>query len=171
MNLITTFKKGFTLVEMLLYVSISSIFLLSLTVYFSTLFEANVKNQTINEVNQQGIQITEFITQIIRNAKAVTSPTPSASSSQITLTVSNASSSPTIFDIATGTLRMKEGIGQYLSLSNTKVTVSSLSFLNTSASSTDGGSIEVSFVLSYVSTSTQNPYVYTKTFKGSASFH
>ncbi len=164
-------KKGFTLVEMLLYVTISSALLLSMTVFFGALISVNIKNQNMNDVNEQGILVMELMTQTIRNARAVSSFPFGASSTTLALTVKSSSSSPTIFDLATGTLRLKEGTETHVPLTNSKVTASSLLFLNSSASSTDGGSIEVSFILTYVSTSTAQEYVYSKSFKRTASFH
>ena len=163
--------KGFTLIEMLLYVGISSVMLLSLSTFFAELLNVSVKNQTINEVNEQGIHVMELVTQLIRNAKTITTPTVGTSSTSLTITVRNASSSPTLFDLATGTLRIKEGSSQYVELTNSKVIVSSLNFTNTSASSTDGGSVDVSFILTYVASSSLNQYMYSKPFNGSASFH
>ena len=41
-------NRGFTLVELLLYVSISGVILLVISVFLSTLLESRVKNQTMN---------------------------------------------------------------------------------------------------------------------------
>ena len=50
-------NKGFTLIELLLYVSIASTVLLASTVFFHMLLESRVKNQTISEVEQQGLLV------------------------------------------------------------------------------------------------------------------
>lgn len=171
MVLRTSHTKGFTLIEMLLYVSISSFFLLSLTAFFPFLISARVKNQTINEVNHGGIQAMQMMTQAIRNTKSISTPPQGTSSSSLSMITIDGALSPTLFDVASGTLRIKEGVGTYIALTNTKVTVSSLLFKNTSASSTDGGSVDVSFTISRSNAGVGSEYTYSKTFSGSVSFH
>ncbi|MEN9881425.1 MAG: hypothetical protein RLZZ308_608 [Candidatus Parcubacteria bacterium] len=163
--------RGFTLVEMMLYVGISSLFLVTLALFFSFLLSSRVKNQTINEVNQQGLYVMDFITQSVRNARGVTVPTIGTASSTLSLTVASSTLSPVIFDVSNGVLRSKEGVGSYLPLTNGRVKVSEIVFQNVSASSTDGGTVSVHFTLTYMSSSTQHEYVYSKTFTGGASFH
>ena len=60
--------SGFTLVELLLYVGISSAILLASSLFLATLLESRIKNQTIAEVEQQGLAVMQIITQDIRNA-------------------------------------------------------------------------------------------------------
>lgn len=163
--------KGFTLVEMILYVGISSFLLFSLALFFSILISARVKSQTINEVNHGGIQTMQIITQTIRNAKSINYPATSVSSSSLSVKTMDSSLDPTLFNLASGTIRIKEGGNSYIPLTNSKIVVSSLLFQNTSASSTDGGSIDISFTVSRNNLAGRDEYSYSKSFKGSASFH
>jgi Tfp pilus assembly protein PilW len=163
--------QGFTLVEMMLYVAICSFVLISLTTFFSFLISSRIKNETISEVNQGGVQVLQLVTQTIRNAKSVSVPASGTSSSTLSVITLNASTTPTIFDVASGTVRIKEGGGVYVPLTNSRINVSSLLFKNTSASSTDGGSIDVSFTVSYRNSTGRNEYTFSKTFSGTASFH
>lgn len=171
MSLTTHSVKGFTLVEMLLYVLICSTLLLALATSLSFLLGARIKNQTITEVNQDGIQVMQLMTQTIRNAKSINTPVLASSSSVLSIKTVSSSYDPTLFTLASGTLSIKEGSGVSVPITNSKIIVSSLLFNNTSASSTDGGSVEINFTLSYATTSGRNEYSYSKTFMGSASFH
>jgi Tfp pilus assembly protein FimT len=63
--------KGFTLVEMSLYVAICAILLLVLSSFLSFLLGARVRSQAITEVNQQGFQVMNLITQTIRNGRSI----------------------------------------------------------------------------------------------------
>ncbi|MBI5222371.1 MAG: prepilin-type N-terminal cleavage/methylation domain-containing protein [Candidatus Magasanikbacteria bacterium] len=161
-------KKGFTLVELLLYASITSVMLLVISVFLSTLLESRVKNQTIAEVEQQGTQVMQLITQTARNAEAITSPATGASASSLTLDVVTVASDPTIFDLSGGVIRIKEGAGTATALTNSRVTASALTFQNLSRTSTPG-TIRIMFTLTYVNSSGRNEYTYAKTFYGSAS--
>jgi Tfp pilus assembly protein PilW len=164
-------SKGFTLVEMMLYVAICSFILISLATFFSFLISARIKNQTIAEVNQGGVQVLQLVTQTIRNAKSVSVPASGVSSSTLSIITVSTSTTPTIFDVASGTVRIKEGSGAYVPLTNSRVSISSLVFTNTSASSTDGGSVNVSFTISYRNITGRNEYSFSKTFSDTASFH
>ena len=66
-------QTGFTLIEVLLYVGIFSILLISTSVFVATLLESRIKNQTIAEVEQQGLQVMQIITQTVRNAMILNS--------------------------------------------------------------------------------------------------
>src|SRR3989338_5710404 len=99
-------KSGFTLIELLLYVAISSVMLLITSLFLQTLLQSRIKNQTIAEVEQQGLHIMQLITQTVRNAEAITAPAPSASAASLTLDVIPAANDPTVFDLADGAIRI-----------------------------------------------------------------
>jgi len=161
-------NKGFTLIELLLYIAISSIILLITSLFLSTLLESRVKNQTISEVEQQGVQVMQIITQTIRNGDIVNSPTAGTSSASLSLNTFTPANNPTVFDLSSGVIQIKEGTSTVIPLTNSKVTASSLSFLNLSRSSTPGV-VQVSFTISYLNLSGRNEYSFTKNFIGSAS--
>lgn len=91
-------SSGYTLIELLLYVTILGSLLTAISLYFSTSTESRVKNQSIAEVNLQGALLAERITQTIRNADSISSPTTLACSNSLTLVVPTGALSPTIFD-------------------------------------------------------------------------
>ena len=68
------YQKGFTLIELLLYIAIASIIVFTTASLLRFTLESRVKNQTIAEVEQEGIQVMQLITQTIRNATAISSP-------------------------------------------------------------------------------------------------
>jgi Tfp pilus assembly protein PilW len=159
---------GFTLIELLLYVGISSIILLITSLFLFTLLQSRIKNQTIAEVEQQGLQVLQIITQTARNAEAITSPLPGVSAASLTLDVITAASDPTIFDLSSGAIRIQEGAGAAVPLTNSRVTASALNFQNLSRASTPG-TIRISFTLTHVNPEGRNEYSFTKTFYASAS--
>jgi len=160
--------KGFTLIELLLYVGISASILLVSSLFIQTLLESRVKNQTIAEVEQQGLQVAHVITQTIRNAENITTPSIGTSSSTLRLDVASVSDDPTIFDVSGGVIRITEGAGAPVVLTNTRVTASSLSFGNFSRTSTPG-IVRISFTLEHVNPSGRQEYAFSKTFYASAS--
>lgn len=160
----TQFKyAGYTLIELLLYISMIGVLLTAVTMYFGTSIEARVKNESIREVDEQGAAALELIAQTVRNADAITLPAVAGNGPQLTLTVPTGALSPTIFDLSSGALRIKEGAAAAVPITNSKVTVSSLNFKNLSRPSTPGV-VQVRFIVSRVNTANRNPYDYSKIF-------
>ncbi|MBI4713620.1 hypothetical protein HY771_00310 [Candidatus Uhrbacteria bacterium] len=160
-------SAGFTLLELLLYVGISSIILLSISVFLFSLIESRTKNQVIAEVEQQGAQVMQTIEQTARNAEAINSPTIGANASTLSLDVVTGGYDPTVFDLSSGVIRITEGAGSAVSLTNSRVTATSLTFYNLSRTSTPG-IIRVQFTLTHINLEGRNEYTYSKTFVGSA---
>ena len=161
-------NSGFTLIELLLYVAVASVMLLVISVFLSTLLESRIKNQTIAEVEQQGLQVMQIITQTARNAEAISDPSAGESANELTLDVVDASKDPTFFELSGGgVLLIKEGVGSQISLTNSRVTMSGFLVSNLSRASTPG-TIRIQFTLTHTNPAGRNEYSFTKTFTGSA---
>jgi len=160
--------KGFTLVEMTLYVAICAVLLLSLSAFLTFLLGARVRNQAITEVNQQGFQVMSMITQTIRNGRSIETPSVGATTTILSLTTGNALINPTVFDLSSSTMRIKEASKVPVPITNSRVLVSALSFQNLSSSSSTEKIIRISFVIDYKNSGGRPEYSYTKTFSGSA---
>lgn len=167
----TTRVRGFTLVEMVLYVSVCAIILLSLSTFLSFLLSSRVKSQAITEVNQQGFQVMNLISGTIRNGRSIQTPAIGTSSSTLSLTTAYPLLNPTIFSLSSTTLTIKEGSGNPIALTNSRVQVSSLTFQNVSSASTTEKVIRITFTIDYINPQGRAEYSYTKTFTGSATLH
>jgi len=154
------YQKGFTLIELLLYIAIASIIVFTTASMLRFTLESRVKNQTIAEVEQEGAQVMQLITQTVRNATAISSPTIGASGASLSVDT-------TVFDLSGGAIRIKEGAGAAVNLTSSKITVSSLNFQNLSRVSTPN-IVRVSFTVTYTNSSGRNEYDFTKSFYGSA---
>lgn len=170
MNILSHKKKGFSLLELLLYVSISGIIIFSTSLYLSTFLESKVKNQTIREVEQQGDFIMQIIQRSIRNGTLINSPTIGLSSASLSLETSDINTNPTIFDINNGIIQIREGSQASIPLHNTRIEASSLIFYNLS-SSPSPGIIKVEFTLNAVNTSGRIEYTFNKNFSSAAALH
>ena len=154
------YQKGFTLIELLLYIAIASIIVFTTASMLRFTLESRTKNQTIAEVEQEGAQVMQLITQTVRNATAISSPTIGASGASLSVDT-------TVFDLSGGAIRIKEGAGAAVNLTSSKITVSSLNFQNLSRVSTPN-IVRVSFTVTYTNSSGRNEYDFTKSFYGSA---
>lgn len=167
----SSLRKGFTLIEMLLYVAASSFFLLSITTFFSFVMGTQSKNQITQEVNQQGVLVMERITQTIRGAVDVVTPSYGTSSQILSVSTNASATNPTSVYVTNGMLYIQEGTSTAVAISNSKVLVRNLSFINTSASTTQSGTVRVRFLLSPTSSSTLQEFLYEKEFVGSGSYY
>jgi type II secretory pathway pseudopilin PulG len=161
-------QRGFTLVEMILYVAVCSILLVTISVFLSFLLGARVRSQAITEVNQQGFQVMSLITQTIRNGRSIQTPSTGVSSSTLSLTTGNALLNPTLFYISSTTMKIKEGSQQAVSLTNGRVKVSGLLFQNVSSGSSTEKIMRISYTINYINPEGRSEYSFSKTFNGSA---
>lgn len=161
-------SRGFTLIELLLYTSLLGIIVLLVSMAIATVLATRVKNQTIGEVEQQGQQVLQYMTQVARNAEVITAPLAGTSASSLTLDVVAVAKDPTIIDLSAGTLRTKEGAAATIPLTNAQVTASALTFTNLSRTGTPG-TIRIQFTLAHINPSGRNEFSFSKTFYASAS--
>jgi type II secretory pathway pseudopilin PulG len=164
-------SSGFTLVELLLYLGITSIMILVISAFVQVMFESRAKHQTVTEVEQQGQIIMNMITQSVRKGRAICTPTINATSNT-TLSVDTGTgcgaNAPTIYDINAGVLRLKEASATQVALTNSRVAASGFSARDLTVA---GGkrSVRITFTLSYAGGSTKNEYTYSKVFQASGS--
>ena len=162
-----TTQPGFTLLELLLYVSILGAVMLATVTFFGTVTTARVKNQSIAEVNDQGAHAMDLVLQTIRNATSITAPAAAGSAASLTLVVPTGSLSPTIINLNGTALQVKQGSAAAVPLTSDDVQIPSITFKNVTRSGTPG-IVQVSFVMKRTNPNNRNEYDYQKTFTGSA---
>lgn len=165
---ISNTKKGMTLIETLIYVSIFVTFIITLTSFIGTINASRKKNQINLEVNYQGSEVIRIINQTIQNATSTSQPALSNSGDTLVLQMSDVTKSPTIFSIASSTIFVQEGSGSKVALTNNKVQVKDLVFTNFSRPNTPGV-IQVKFTMSNPTSLTKPEEQYSKEFYGGLS--
>lgn len=153
------------MVELLIFIGIFSLFMLSMISFLNTINSTRLKSQISLEVDYQGSEVLRVMTQAIRNAKTIDFPAISASSD--TLTVVSAMPATTTFSLSSSTIFMTENSNPPVALTNNLVHASSLVFSNYSKPATPGN-IKIGFALSDAS-STRSVSQYSLSFYGSAS--
>ncbi|MBP6866095.1 MAG: hypothetical protein KBC12_00965 [Candidatus Pacebacteria bacterium] len=163
-----TQKKGFTLVETMLYVVVAGTLVLFMSLFTGMIVDARIKNRTIAEVEEQGAHVLRVVTQSVRNSNSVNAPAAGVVGATLSLGNIDPLLNPTIFDLNGSTLRIKEGVGAPIELTNSHVAVSSLNFENLSELNTPGV-VRVSFVLTHLNPESRNEYDFSKTWSTSIS--
>ena len=164
-------KKGFTLIEMILYIGVVSIFLGGVVQLAWNSIYGRVKAQVLQHVNYASRFAGKRILFEIRNASDITS----VSATSICLAQTDSTRNPTRIYITGNAIRIGwgGGVANCASTTNdepltgTNVTVSSLTFTNL----TNGAlskHIQFTYTVSSSVTSGRQEYVASQTYEGSA---
>lgn len=163
-------KKGFTLIELIFYIALFSVFFVSLFLVLNIFYENKNKNSVTIEVEQQGLLISQVISQEIRNSQSIISPTIGDNSSSLSLQSFDVSRSPIVFYLDSGTLILSENGSVIDNLNSNRIIVSNLNFVNNSIVDNIQG-ISFSFTVSYKNNSGKKQYEYNKDFFGSVNLN
>ncbi len=160
-------NKGFTLIEVMIYVAIFSIVVGTLTTFALSMNSSRLRAQVMLEVNGQGASIVRTITQTVRNSTAITAPSAGNTAGALTLATSVSGTNPTSFSVTGETLYMTEGALSTVALTNNKVKLTNLVFTNLSRASTPGV-VQMRFTLSNTASTTRVEQQYSVDFYGTA---
>ncbi|HLD96424.1 MAG TPA: hypothetical protein VI794_01755 [Patescibacteria group bacterium] len=149
------------MVELLLYLGIATLIVSTVSVFIYLNLQTRARSQVVAEVEQQGMQVMQAISQSTRNAQTINFPNQGDTDVYLDIKVP-APNDPTVFDLSGGAIRIKEGTGAATPLTSSRVTASSLTFHNMQKA------IKIQFTLTYSSSSAQATYVFSKIFYGSA---
>jgi len=131
-------KFGFTIVELLVYVSLLSLIMLVVLSFGQDIIFGKVKNDAILEVNQNTQFVLGKISKIIKEAEAINSPRISKSANFLSLALNDPLRNPTIFYLEGDKVKMQEGINAPMELTSNFVRVTNLNFSNISYIDTHG---------------------------------
>lgn len=159
-------QKGFTLIEVILYLGITSILIFSLASFVGFLTQTKARSHVTAQVDEQGIAVMQQITQLLRNAESVFVPTIGGSGSVLTFTQDGASSTTTIL-VDNGILEMHDGTNPAIALTNESITVSNFTVENVSRPDATTV-IKIAMTVAYNTANAANEYQYEKTFYGTA---
>ncbi len=161
--------KGFTLLEFILYFALIAIVISSITLFAVDVIRTRAKTAVIAEVEQNMRFGLQRILRTVRQAEKLNIGASAFDDDDGVLSVDmpSASNTPTVFDLADGVLRMKEGAGPATALTSDRVTVSSLRF---SKDNLGGNTVAVTaaLTLSFASDNPDQVYTYTTTASGTA---
>lgn len=140
-------KKGFTLIEAILYIGFVAILLPVAAYFLFFVLQIQLKNESVLVVEQEGQKVMQLVTQMIRNADKINNPLLGDSTSTLSLTVfSGSSTSVVIINFVSNTIRLTDGTSTAVALNSSAVTPSGLLFSNTSRGGTPG-SVKIQFTL------------------------
>lgn len=158
--------KGFTLIETIIYIAILAMTVTAFVTFGLSVAKAGSKNQVVAEVTGNGLSAMEIISQKIKSADSVVSPTKGNSGSSIILDMPNTADNITI-DVSGGRLRYSSGLSPAMYLTSAAVTVSNLNVTNF-ARGNRPDNLTYSFTVEYALSGSLE-FTYTKDFTTSVS--
>ncbi len=158
-------KKGFTLLEILLYIAILSTIILLISTFLTTMVSARIKMETVSEVNFQGFQIIKVISQKVKNTEEVLSPEKGMSSTSLIL---NDGIKNTSIAIADDVIYIQEEGGIAINLTSNNVLASNLSFQNLGGEFSPD-SVRMSFKLERINNTGRSEYYFQRDFQSTVS--
>lgn len=135
---------GFTLIEILIYVSIVSLLMTVLIPFAWNVIEGGTKSATEREVFSNARFLSERIKYEIRNATNINS----VSSTQISLANLNPNLNPTIINLSGNNMQIQQGSGSATTLNSQDTKIENLTFTNFTSSDNKTKHIKFSFTVS-----------------------
>ena len=137
--------KGFTLLEFILYFALISIVISAITIFALDVI------RTVRQAAKLNVGASNF----------------DSATGVLSVDVASASNSPTVFDLSSGALRMKEGTGPATELTSSRVTVTSLRFTKDSLIG-NNDAVTATIVMSFASGNPDPVFAYTATASATA---
>ena len=137
-------SSGFTLIEAIVYIAISSILLLVITHLGFSVFESKQNILAKEEVTENANFIFQKISQSIRSADGIALPIDA--SSELSLVMDEADINPTRFYLDGNDIYVAQGLSSELSLTSDGVAISELVFTRLTGS-TGGDSVNIKATL------------------------
>jgi type II secretory pathway pseudopilin PulG len=152
------FKRGFTLIETIIYIAIIILVLSSLTSFSSNISGNREKIYVLETVHDNARVIMEEVNKKNRFANDVSNPISGATSTTLAVV---APTGNITFSLVNGSLKMKEGSSATSTVNSRKTTVSNLMFTNLSAPGRRD-SIKMEFDIAYFITDGGVTYTYSQ---------
>lgn len=156
-------SKGFTLVEILLYISILTILIAATMSFIFLVMFNNAKYKATIEVNDQADIVLSKITQSIREASDITIPEYRNESTELIILSHDTSINPIHYFVESGTLYLQQGTNQQTALTNSKIEVIEFR-LEDKTRGNQNRSITISLTIKHRNPDNLGSFNYEKTF-------
>ena len=142
-------KNGFTLVEMLIVVTLLGIFSVAVTQVFFTILRTQIKSESVEEVKRSGDYAFTVMETMIRNAKSVNVPSCNTFNRQ-SIEIKNPDGGITTFDCSGPNISSQSASYSPLDLTGSNVIVSSCTISYVCPSAAGGGTTGGYVYFSYI---------------------
>ncbi len=158
------YEKGFTFVEILVYMGVLTMMLIGIGGTARNIIVGGERASVVEEVSANSRFALNRITEAVREAESINSPSIGESSSTLSLKVVDPEKDPTIFTVSDESLTIRRGGEEAVDITSREIKVSDLEFINISYPDTPG-TVFVRFTLSYDTSSLMQEYEAEKSFQ------
>lgn len=151
-------NSGFTLIELVVYIAIVVVVLISVIGFLWNTVLGNIKESSYQEVQQNSRFALFKISQEIKKSTGINSPLPGDSASALSLAMASSTNNPTLIDVVDGQLRITKGGSEPQVLTSGLVKVTSLQFTNFSYPNTPG-TIRVEIKAKHINPANRSEYI------------
>ncbi|MFA5129802.1 MAG: type II secretion system protein [Patescibacteria group bacterium] len=120
--------RGFTLIELTIYVGIVAMILVALVFTTNVMYDARARVRTSSIVHENISYAVQRIAAAVREASSVTAPAAGASSTTLQLTMTDATANPTIFRVSSQRIYLQMGTSPSLPITSQEVQITSATF-------------------------------------------
>lgn len=154
-------KKAFTLIELLLYVAIAGIVMTSVSTLLFQVMQSRAKAETISLVKDEADIVVNSITESVKMAKNIITPSPGSNGTSFSLEMSDLTKNPTIYNLNNGKITLKEGSSTAIDLTSSKLEATALNF---ETINTTPAGVKLSFTLRHSNPSNRYEFSFQKTY-------
>ncbi len=155
--------KGYTLLEIILYVSFTAVVLLAAGAFSLQILFNKARQVSISEVTYNANFAMEHMTTEIKTANSIDEPLEGGVSTSLTLRTASTSTDPTVFYLEDGVLKERVGTATPVLFSTSDVIVSDLQFQNVSYSGAPSA-IRIQLEIAHVNPDARPEREFTQTF-------
>lgn len=141
-------RKGYTLVELLIFLAISAVALVSFVGILVVVVQLQVRQSSTGSVQQESAALLQQMQYYVQNSSLVNIPIDAAGTSTLSLRMASSSADPTIISLSNGTVYLQQGSATATPLTSSRVTISNLSFVR-HANPPSKDTVSISFTTSY----------------------
>jgi type II secretory pathway pseudopilin PulG len=156
-------RRGFTLIELVIYTGITAMILASLIFITNVMYDARARVRTSAIVHEHVQFAVDRVTASVREASGVSAPALGSTSTTLQLVMADASINPTKFSVTSGQMFLQMGASTSLPITSTEIRITSATF---TAANTSPPTVRIE--ISANKTNASGPYDAPFTLSGTA---
>lgn len=123
-------REGFTLIEILIYIGLITVITGSFIASSYQIIDSKGRVQGQLELTENKKFLVEKLKWVLASNQAINSPTSGNSGASLSVNKLNYGSNPLVVDLSANQIRLTLGAGQPVPITNSQVSISSLTFTN-----------------------------------------
>lgn len=141
-------RKGYTLVELLIFLAISSVALVAFVGILVIVVQLQVRQTSTGSVQQESTALLQQMQYYVQNSSLVDMPINAVGTSTLRLRMASSSVDPTTITLVNGMVYLQQGSATATPLTSSRVTVSNLLFVR-HANPPSHDTVSISFTTTY----------------------